>query len=365
MGTFTDLQPPSGPDVDPDIRRFLDLIATDLWVGIGLAAGSTGKLQLKGLTANPAQGSVLYFSASNTFAALAKDTNATRYLANTGTTNNPQWDQINVANGVTGVLPIANGGTNSSTSLNNNRVIISSSGGIVEAAALTNGELMIGSTGATPGTTTLSGSNGMSITNGAGTISLAPGDQNVSIGQSVSFNQITSTASLLAPFIVNSTTVCTGLNADLLDGEHASAFADASHAHATGDITSGTFTDARVAESNVTQHKAAAHTDVGWLNFASPTELTIASGAVTATQSWHALDTEADAGTDDLDTISGGTEGNILIVHAINNARTVVIKHNTGNIQTQDGADISLGLFRQRVMLIFQVGNWYVLATAF
>ncbi len=38
---------------------------------------------------------------------------------------------------VSGVLPIANGGTNSSTSLNNNRVMQSSGGAIVEAAAIT------------------------------------------------------------------------------------------------------------------------------------------------------------------------------------------------------------------------------------
>jgi hypothetical protein len=57
------------------------------------------------------QGDILYASASDTFARLAKSATATRYLANTGATNNPQWDQINLANGVTGTLPIANGGT--------------------------------------------------------------------------------------------------------------------------------------------------------------------------------------------------------------------------------------------------------------
>lgn len=45
-----------------------------------------------------------------------------------------------------------------------------------------------------------------------------------------------------------------GFDADLLDGNHAAAFATASHAHATSDITSGTLADARVAASNVTQH---------------------------------------------------------------------------------------------------------------
>ena len=40
-----------------------------------------------------------------------------------------------------------------------------------------------------------------------------------------------------SPFIVSSTTVNENLNADLLDGEHASAFADAAHTHIESDIT--------------------------------------------------------------------------------------------------------------------------------
>lgn len=60
-----------------------------------------------------AQGDLLYASAPNTFSELAKNTTATRYLANTGANNNPQWDQINLTNGVTGTLPAGNGGTGS------------------------------------------------------------------------------------------------------------------------------------------------------------------------------------------------------------------------------------------------------------
>jgi hypothetical protein len=44
---------------------------------------------------------------------------------------------IDLTTKVTGVLPIANGGTNSSTALNNNRIMLSSAGSIIESAAIT------------------------------------------------------------------------------------------------------------------------------------------------------------------------------------------------------------------------------------
>lgn len=57
------------------------------------------------------QGDLLYTDATPAWQRLAKDTNATRYLANTGTSNNPAWAQVNLANGVSGTLPILYGGT--------------------------------------------------------------------------------------------------------------------------------------------------------------------------------------------------------------------------------------------------------------
>jgi hypothetical protein len=55
-----------------------------------------------------AQGDILYASGANTIVVLPKNTTATRYLANTGTSNNPAWAQIDLTNGVTGDLPFAN-----------------------------------------------------------------------------------------------------------------------------------------------------------------------------------------------------------------------------------------------------------------
>lgn len=81
----------------------LGTVTTGTWsaTAIGVTKGGTGLTSC-------AQGDLFYGSASNTIAALAKDTNATRYLSNTGTTNNPAWAQVNLANGVTGNLPVAN-----------------------------------------------------------------------------------------------------------------------------------------------------------------------------------------------------------------------------------------------------------------
>lgn len=80
---------------------------------------------------------------------------------------------INLTTKVTGTLPIANGGTNSSSALNNNRIMVSSTGSIVEAAALTNGQLLIGSTGAAPVAANITAGTGISVTNGAGSITIA------------------------------------------------------------------------------------------------------------------------------------------------------------------------------------------------
>ena len=59
------------------------------------------------------------------------------------------------------------------------------------------------------------------------------------------------------PLEVTSTTAVTNLNADLLDGNHASAFAAANHEHSAADITSGTLPVAR-GGTGVTTAKAIA-----------------------------------------------------------------------------------------------------------
>lgn len=82
--------------------------------------------------------------------------------------------------------------------------------------------------------------------------------------------------------------------------------------------------------------------DAGMLEFDQEALLTISSGAITVTQNLHRVDTEASAASDDLDTINGNSNGLFLIIRANHTDRTVVVKHNTGNIYCTGGQDITL-----------------------
>lgn len=86
----------------PSTALFGATLLTLGWTGqLAVTRGGTG---LSAVT----QGDILYSSAANTLAALAKNASATRYLSNTGASNNPAWAQVDLTNGVTGVLPAAN-----------------------------------------------------------------------------------------------------------------------------------------------------------------------------------------------------------------------------------------------------------------
>ena len=95
-----------------------------------LNAQIKGNMELTAPALFSAQGDILYATGANAPARLAKDTNATRSLTNTGTNNNPAWAQVALATGVSGTLPVANGGTGA-TSLNDHYVLVGSGTGAV------------------------------------------------------------------------------------------------------------------------------------------------------------------------------------------------------------------------------------------
>lgn len=86
-------------------------VATDGKILIGNTASGRYEQSTYAIPTSITQGDLWYATGAGTVVPLAKDANATRYLSNQGSSNGPSWNQVNLTNGVTGALPIANGGT--------------------------------------------------------------------------------------------------------------------------------------------------------------------------------------------------------------------------------------------------------------
>ena len=96
---------------------------------------------------------------------------------------------------------------------------------------------------------------------------------------------------------------------------------------------------------------------------AAESELTIATGSVTPTLGIHSIDTEADAASDDLTNIvtTNLPDGRLLLIHANNGARDVVVKHNAGGagqIALQTAADFTLDTTSKWVLLKRTGADW-------
>jgi len=91
-----------------------------------------------------AQGDIIYASGANAPARLAKSTTSTQYLANTGTSNAPAWNEVALATGVSGTLPVGSGGTGT-TSLTAGSVLIGNgTSAVTLVSQTTKGQIMVG-----------------------------------------------------------------------------------------------------------------------------------------------------------------------------------------------------------------------------
>ena len=118
-----------------------------------------------------AQGDTLYATSTTVLSRLAKDANDSRVLTNTGTNNNPAWAQVTLTTGVTGTLPVANGGTGATT-LNNLITLGTHSTGnyVATVANATNGGTTIANSGSETAAVTITVNlNGVA----AGTVAVA------------------------------------------------------------------------------------------------------------------------------------------------------------------------------------------------
>jgi hypothetical protein len=109
------------------------------------------------------------------------------YVLHNSADNSIKWSDLKAAVAFGGVLPIANGGTNSSTTLNNNRLICSKSDKIAEAAALTDGQIFIGNTGSLPAAAFITGTAmQVNVVSSSGSIVLST-PQNISTDSTPTF----------------------------------------------------------------------------------------------------------------------------------------------------------------------------------
>ncbi len=90
-------------------------------------------------------------------------------------------------------------------------------------------------------------------------------------------------------------------------------------------------------------------------------ELTISGGVVAKTKAYHKIDTEADGSPDALDTINGGSEGDILVIRAEHTDRTITVTDD-GNITLAGAADFSMDSTNDTMMLIYDGAKWLELS---
>lgn len=231
-----------------------------------------------------------------------------------------------------GILAVARGGTGIASGTSGGILGYTAAGTIASSAALTaSGVVLGGGAGATPTATAAGTANQVLRVPGAGGAPVF-GQVNLASGDAV-------TGTLPVTLGGTGTTTSTGTGSVVLG--------------TAPTISAPTISGARASITAL-------------VNIAS-TELTIATGAVTAVRSHHTVDTEADAASDDLDTISGGVSGDVLVLRAENDARTVVIRNNgggTGNIRTAGARSISLDDANDTAMFVFDGTNWLELGTS-
>jgi len=101
-------------------------------------------------------GDILYANTATSLA-LLNDVATGNALISGGVGVAPSWGKIGLTTHVSGTLPVANGGTGATTLTIHGVLLGQTTGAIVATAAMTDGQLLVGQTGADPLTQTVSG----------------------------------------------------------------------------------------------------------------------------------------------------------------------------------------------------------------
>ena len=285
-------------------------------------------------------------TASNTASTLVKRDASGNFSANTITAN-ITGNISGTASNVTGVVTIAHGGTNSSTSLNNNRIMQSSAGSIVEAAAITPARALISDANGIPtqsvttatelsyvsGVTSsiqtqINSITGSGITSLTGDVSATgPGASTAtvnSVGGSTAAN--IHSAELLANAATNLNTPSTIVKRD-----------------SSGNFSAGTITAALTGAASANVLKAG-DTMTGGLNIntSSTTALVVDTNALVVDSTNNKVGINVTSPTQALDVVGNGLFSGTLTASNLSGS-------NTGDVTVTDTANIDLTLVGQNI----------------
>lgn len=89
-------------------------------------------------------------------------------------------------------------------------------------------------------------------------------------------------------------------------------------------------------------------------------ELTVSSGEIEPTGSYHSVDTEGDAATDDLDTIDAtdARSGDLLAIRCVSASRVVTLKDGTGNLILGEDRELDSASKIILLMYVGALGSW-------
>jgi len=104
-----------------------------------------------------------------------------------------------------------------------------------------------------------------------------------------------------------------------------------------------------------------------FINLGTPSTLTISSGSITPTRSYHSVAVESGT-TDNLDTIAttNASPGDLLVLYAAVAGKNIVVRDvtvsGTGNIFLSDNASFTMNHNTDRIMFVFGGSNWIELS---
>jgi hypothetical protein len=180
----------------------------------------------------------------------------------------------------------------------------------------------------------------------------------------ITFNALTKVEGINPEFELSETGVATDQGIWLFEAETETLYGRLRDDAASNLTDWLTVTRSGTGASMVTDKITLTATDIsldGNPSIGDGSELTIATGSITPTTGFHTVDTEADAATDDLTTIAGGTTGQILVLKSVVDTRNVVVKDGT-NIALSASTDFTLENADDSITLLYTGTKWIELS---